>query len=120
MNGASVVGSGGMMMAPGYVPTQIADFDGGGRADILWENGTASRWISFMNGVTVSSSAAAPAAAPGWTVAGTGDLNGDGRADLLWQNSAAPNQYWIYLLNGTTVIGGNGLNVAPGYSPLVH
>ena len=49
-----------------------------------------------------------------------GDFNGDGKADLLWQNSAAPNQYWVYLLNGTSVIGDNGLSAAPGYLPLVH
>jgi hypothetical protein len=120
MNGASLIGSGGFAVAPGFVPTRIADFDGDGKADILWEDGTANRWMFFMNGLSVASSSPAPAAAPGWTVAGVGDFNHDGRADLLWQNTASPTQYWIYLLNGTSVVGGGGLVVAPGYSPLVH
>jgi hypothetical protein len=120
MNGASTIGGGGLVVAPGYVPTEIADFSGDAKADILWENGTASRWIYFMNGATVTSSAPAPVAAAGWTVVGTGDFNSDGRADLLWQNSASPTQYWIYLLNGTSVIGGGGLVAAPGYTPLDH
>jgi hypothetical protein len=73
-----------------------------------------------MNGATVSSGALAPSAAPGWTIAGVGDFNGDGHSDMLWQNGAVPTQYWIYLLNGTSVIGGGGMMVAPGYTPLLH
>jgi PKD repeat protein len=120
LNGATIVGSGGFTVASGYIPTQIADFDGDGKADILWENGTAGRWIFFMNGASVTNGLPAPAAAPGWTVVGSGDFNQDRKADLLWQNSADPTQFWIYLLDGTSVIGGGGFVVAPGYSPLVH
>jgi hypothetical protein len=120
MDGANVIDGGGLTVGAGYSATQIADFDGDGKADILWENGTASRWIYFMNGASVASGQPAPLAAPGWTVAGVGDFNGDGRADLLWQNSANPTQYWVYLLNGTSVIGGGSLVVAPGYSPIVR
>ena len=118
MNGTSVIGGGPVNVAQGYRATQIADFDGDGKADILWEDGTASRWIFFMNGAGVTSASPAPGAVAGWEVVGTGDFNGDGRADLLWQNSAAPTQFWVYLLNGTSVFGSGGIGAAPGYLPI--
>jgi FG-GAP-like repeat len=117
MNGNAIIGGGSVTVTAGYLPTQIGDFDGDGNADILWENATGGRWFYFMNGATVSSSQPVPAAAPGWSIVGVGDFNGDGKADLLWNNGAAPQQYWIYLLNGASVIGGGSLVVAPGYTP---
>ena len=117
LNGAALIGGGGLSAAPGYVPARTGDFNGDGKADILWENGAGARWMYFMNGASLQGSAAAPAAAPGWNIVGSGDFNGDGFADLLWQNSAAPTQYWIYLLDGASVIGQAGFSAAPGYTP---
>src|SRR5262249_26855730 len=90
---------------------------GDGNADILWENGSGGRWIFFMNGTSVLSFHSVPPAAPGWVIAGVGGFNRDGKADLLWQNSGDPRQYWIYLMNGGSVIGGGGFTVAAGYHP---
>jgi hypothetical protein len=117
MNGATVIGGGPLTVAAGYAPTQIADFNGDGNADILWENATGGRWIFFMNGASILSAQAVPPAAPGWVIVGVGDFNGDGKADILWQNGAAPTQYWIYLMSGSSVIGGGGFTVADGYYP---
>jgi hypothetical protein len=117
MDGPTIIGGGPVTVAPGFKPTYIADFDGDLKADILWENGTGARWLYFMSGATVASFAALPAAAPGWEIAGVGDFNGDNRADLLWVNTANPTQHWIYLMNGSTVIGGGGVTVAAGYQP---
>jgi hypothetical protein len=117
MNGSTVIGGGGLNAASGFRPTYIADFNADLKADIVWENSTGGRWIYFMNGASVASFAAVPTAAPGWQIAGVGDFNGDHRADLLWVNTAAPTQYWIYLLDGASVIGNGGVNVAPGYQP---
>ena len=120
MNGASVVGGGPVNVAAGYLPTQIGDFDGDGKDDILWENSAGGRWIYFMNGNTVVSGQPAPGAAAGWAIARVGDFNGDGKVDLLWQNTLSPNQFWIYLMNGVSVIGGGSLTVAPAYQPLAQ
>jgi hypothetical protein len=118
MNSVTIIGGGPLNVAQGYAATQIADFDGDGKADILWENGTSSRWIFYMNGAGIGGASLAPGAAPGWSVVGTGDFNGDGRADLLWQNTAAPSQYWVYLLNGSSIIGSGGMGAAPGFLPI--
>jgi hypothetical protein len=119
MNGTDVFSFGPGLANPGagWHAKDAADFNGDGKADILWENGAGARWMYFMNGASLQGSAAAPAAAPGWNIVGSGDFNGDGFADLLWQNSAAPTQYWIYLLDGASVIGQAGFSAAPGYTP---
>jgi hypothetical protein len=112
----TTLGSAYLGVASGYGANRLGDFDGDGKTDILWENGNGGRWIYAMDGFVIKDIHAAPAAAPGWVIAGTGDFNGDGKTDLLWQNAAKPTQYWIYLLNGASVIGGGGLTVAPGYA----
>jgi hypothetical protein len=117
MNAATIIGGGPVAAAPGFKPTYIADFNGDLKSDILWENGSGGRWLYFMSGATVASFAAVPPATAGWEVAGVGDFNGDNQADLLWVNTAAPAQYWIYLLNGSLLIGEGSVNVAPGYQP---
>src|SRR5205085_1747770 len=113
----TVIGGGGVTTAAGYSARFVTDFDGDGKADILFENASGSRWLFLMNGAAVQSAVPVPAAASGWALVGVGDFNGDGKADLLWQNTAAPTQYWIYLLDGASVIGQAGLSAAPGYSP---
>jgi hypothetical protein len=116
LNGNSVIGSGGIAVAAGYNARFVGDFDGNGKADIVFENAAGSRWVYFMNGAGVAGTAALPGAAPGWNLVSIGDFNGDGKKDLLWQNGAAPTQYWIYLQNGATTIGGGGFATAAGYT----
>ena len=68
------------------VVVRRSDFNGDGRSDILWRNGSTganSIWRS-------ASSAAGQALATvpvAWRVVGLGDYNGDGRSDLMWRNS---------------------------------
>ncbi len=100
-----------------FAPEAKSDFNGDGKSDILWDNGAGSRWAYTMNGALVQSSTAMPGAASGWVLAGIGDFNGDGKADLLWKNSASPTQFWVYIMNGATVIGSGGFAVTSGYGP---
>ena len=64
------------------------DFDGDGRADILWRNSS-----SGANAIWRSGSSATQQAVPGvpavWRAVGSGDYNGDGRSDILWRNSSS-------------------------------
>jgi hypothetical protein len=98
-----------------FAPEAKSDFNGDGKSDILWDNGAGSRWAYTMNGAVVQGSTAMPGVAPGWAFAGIGDFNGDGKADLLWKNNASPTQFWVYIMNGATVIGSGGFAVAAGY-----
>src|SRR5439155_12406873 len=74
-----------------------SDFNGDGKADILWQNSsTGQRLIWLMNGTTRTSAVSLGFVATSWSIAGSSDLNGDGKADILWQNSSTrPRMIWI-------------------------
>ncbi|MCA1654765.1 MAG: FG-GAP-like repeat-containing protein, partial [Sphingomonadales bacterium] len=60
------------------------DFNGDGRADILWrnDNGQLSDWLATASGGFISNDANAGTSVPvNWHVAGTGDFNGWGWCD---------------------------------------
>lgn len=73
----------------------LGDFDGDGRADILWrhDNGSVSVWTSTGSGGFAENQFNAYAAT-GWSVAEVGDFNGDGRADILWRYATGQTSIW--------------------------
>ncbi len=85
----------------------IGDFDGDGKADILWRNANGSLIDWTMNGsqvtasqqVTLGGNAAAPDAS--WSVAGIGDFDGNGKTDLLWRNVDGSLVLWT--MNGSQI-----------------
>ncbi len=88
-----------------------ADFDGDGRADILWRhvgNGSNALWL--MDGIARKSSVTLPATADAaWIVAGVADFDGDGGPDILWRNrSTGANAMW--LMNGSARASSVSLN----------
>jgi hypothetical protein len=66
----------------------MADFDGDGHPDILWENMTTGQLIIwYMNGMSQKSATAVFATLPAnCRVAGTGDFNQDGHPDIVVEN----------------------------------
>ncbi|HLV79761.1 MAG TPA: VCBS repeat-containing protein [Chthonomonadaceae bacterium] len=81
-----------------------------GQPAIFWQNATnGAIYYWLLNGTSVVSGdyLVDPGQIPaGWQIVGTPDLDGDGYADILWQNAnTAAVYYW--LLNGTTVTGGD-------------
>jgi hypothetical protein len=80
----------------------VGDFDGNGRADILWRNqstgrsvmsyhaadGTVSSWLLVSNFIALNTSALK-----------VGDINGDDRDDIVWRNNVTGNVV-ISLMNG--------------------
>src|SRR2546426_865500 len=82
----------------------IGDFDGDGRADILWRNtSTGQNYVYLMNGTAILTEGYLRTVADlNWTIAGVGDFDGDGKADILWRNSATGENY-IYLMNGMAI-----------------
>ncbi|UHQ20000.1 FG-GAP-like repeat-containing protein [Lysobacter sp. KIS68-7] len=71
------------------------DFDGSGRADIMWRstaNGTNYLWRGASS---ASSQQLVTVTDQGWTVVGSGDFDADGFADLLWRNTrTGANTIW--------------------------
>ena len=81
-----------------------ADFNGDGKADILWRNVSGMLYIWLINGTTITGGASPGTVASDWTVQGVGDFNGDGKADILWRHSSGTLYTW--LMNGLTISGG--------------
>jgi ELWxxDGT repeat protein len=84
------------------------DFNGDGKADILWRNSTSgevTEWL--MNGATVvsggdvTSNGVAVAPDATWSVAGIGDFNADGQKDILWRKTDGTLAAWD--MNGAAI-----------------
>jgi serralysin len=116
MNGSQIASSNyvtyqGNLMAPdaSWNVVELGDFNGDGKADILWQQNTTGSLVEWlMNGSQITSSqnltsqgqAVTPDAS--WAVVGTGDFNGDGKVDILWrQSSTGTLAEW--LMNGSTI-----------------
>ena len=82
----------------------VADFDGDGKADVLWRNSaTGGNMLWLMNGGAIASAVAVNAMSDlGWSIAGTDDFDGDGKADILWRHTAT-GQNAVWLMNGAAV-----------------
>src|SRR5438105_9807647 len=91
MNGTAILAGEGPLRTVADLNWTIAgigDFDGDGRADILWRNtSTGQNYIYLMNGTSILTEGyLRTVAAQRWQVAGIGDFDGDGKEDDLWWN----------------------------------
>jgi hypothetical protein len=89
-----------MRLASDDFVKDAGDFNGDGRADILWRNsrGDMSTWLA--TGAGGFASAWGTNVTTDWEVSGTGDFNGDGKSDLLWRNSNGALSSWQGASNG--------------------
>ncbi|CAO3377871.1 FG-GAP-like repeat-containing protein [Azospirillum argentinense] len=85
-----------------------ADFDGDGKADILWrdsQTGAVSLWR--MNGAKVVQDTTFEVGLD-WTVVGAADMDGDGKSDILWRSHTGLTAVWK--MNGAIALQGNQTN----------
>jgi exo-beta-1,3-glucanase (GH17 family) len=81
--------------------TESHDYDGDGKSDIAWRDGSGDLALWLMNGATVSSSGGVGGVPGAWSLVGQRDFNGDGKYDLLWRDNAGNTAMWF--LNGSQV-----------------
>lgn len=89
---------------PSWHVAGTGDFNGDGRADIVWRNesGEVTDWFGQANGSFVSNYGNFNSR-PGndWHIAGVADFNGDGRDDILWRNDSGEITDWLATPNGS-------------------
>ena len=111
---ATQVGLVGVLLNASTKPSSN-DFNGDGKADILWRHSSGVVYTWLMDGTSVSSAGSPGNVAPDWTIAGMADWNGDGKADILWRHSSG--FVYIWLMDGTRVIGsGSPGSVGTGWT----
>jgi hypothetical protein len=86
----------------GWSLASVADFDGDGKADLLWrhEGGTVGIWL--MDGNQARDMAVVGNPGTDWKIANAEDYNGDGKADILWQHEGGSVGEWT--MNGTALV----------------
>ena len=91
-------------MGAEWVEKGVGDFNGDGRADVLWQNTSGQAAIWEMSGAALSGFGN-PGGRMGadWSIAGVADFNHDGKADMLWRNTSGQEAVW--LMDGTTLTG---------------
>jgi hypothetical protein len=91
---------------PGWHLDGIGDFDGNGKADILWESdsGSVAIWDNGVTGHTIATGMPSS-----WHLVGTGDFDGNGKSDILWQNDTGAVAIWDNGQIGHTVAGSGSM-----------
>ena len=109
MRGSQVLGTSVLKdspVSPNWKIRGVADVNGDGKADLIWQHDAGWLAVWLMDGYNASATLLLSVPRmldPNWLIAGAGDVNGDGKADLVWQNQAN-GTLGVWLLNGATVI----------------
>jgi hypothetical protein len=92
----------------------IADFNGDGKADIVWRNAvSAGMGMWLMDGLNLADATSMRNTPDlSWRVVRAGDYNGDGKADILWRNVKNGNNA-IWLMNGPNIVDGEAIYSVP-------
>jgi hypothetical protein len=114
--GTSIVGAAGIVTSSSLRVAAIADLNGDGHPDIVWQDpNTGESQVWFMGGTLGTSflGSAVITMANSWRIVASADFNLDGHPDLVWQD---PTSGWaqIWYLGGSqgaTVVGAANLTL---------
>jgi hypothetical protein len=113
--------------AAGWTVVAVADFDGNGTPDLVWQNTATTEvvvhYYGGTGGAVYQGWAYLEAGAAGWAVVGASDFDGNGVPDLVWQNATTAQVVVHYYggAGGAVYQGWAWLNSAgvPGWRALV-
>jgi hypothetical protein len=77
------------------VHTNTHDYNGDGKSDIAWRDGSGNTYIWMMNGASQLSKTALGNVPTTWAIVGQRDFNGDGTSDLLWRDTSGDTAIWF-------------------------
>ena len=79
------------------------DFNGDGRADILWRraDGTIADWLGKADGGFTVNPASIITVSNQWQIVAIGDYNGDHRDDILWRSNQGTVADWLGNADGS-------------------
>ncbi|HEY4301899.1 MAG TPA: FG-GAP-like repeat-containing protein [Candidatus Didemnitutus sp.] len=81
----------------------VADFNGDGHPDLLWENTAGiDRAIWYLNGASIVSFDYLAGIDAEWKIVGTADFDGDGQTDIAWEDTTTGDRT-CWFMNGTTI-----------------
>ena len=84
---------------------RIGDFNGDGKADVLWPHADGSLHLWLMAPTGLESHHVLEPAGSAWRVAQVGDYNGDGRDDIAWQDAEGAVE--LRAMSGASVLNSN-------------
>ena len=106
MNGAAISGGSPGSPTPDWTVQGIGDFNGDGKADILWRHTSGALYTWFMDGTRIPNSGVPGNQGTDWSVQGVGDFNGDHKADIVWRHTSGGFSTWF--MSGTSVLNTSG------------
>lgn len=99
-----------LLFAPSRHASAQADFNGDGRADIVfrnWRTGHNLVWLMNPGGVIGGAYALPQVPDPAWRLMGVSDVNADGKPDLVWFHVRVMSSV-TWLMDGPTIVGAGG------------
>ena len=111
MDGNKATSAGGLILPGNGTVTHTADFNGDGRADILFRKDDGAVTLRLMDGLAATDTKELIGPNPDWRVTHVGDFDGDGKADILWRNSNGAVTVWLMdgvnIKNAVSLLGPN-------------